>query len=73
MLWYLLEVPLWGTSNEYPQDMFLWWKRVKYVVALVYLKLRLKNISFPWEENWSRHEERVLIASADNEGPGQPV
>ena len=24
MLWYSLEVPCWGTSNEYPQDMFSW-------------------------------------------------
>ena len=24
MLWYSLEVPQWGTSNEYPQHMFLW-------------------------------------------------
>ena len=24
MLWYSLEVPHWGTSNEYPQHMFLW-------------------------------------------------
>ena len=24
MLWYLIEAPLWGASNEYPQHMFLW-------------------------------------------------
>ena len=24
MLWYSLEVPHWGTSNEYPQHMFSW-------------------------------------------------
>ena len=24
MLWYPLEAPLWGASNEYPQHMFLW-------------------------------------------------
>ena len=29
MLWYLLEVPLWGASNEYPQRMF--WGEIKYL------------------------------------------
>ena len=24
MFWYSLEVPRWGTSNEYTQHMFLW-------------------------------------------------
>ena len=30
MLWYTLEVPQGGTSNEYPQHMFLWRNYKKY-------------------------------------------
>ena len=32
MLWYSLEAPHWGTSNEYPQHMFSWRNKKKYYV-----------------------------------------
>ena len=34
MLWYSLEVPHWGTSNEYPQHMFLWRIRENYPIII---------------------------------------
>ena len=33
MLWYSLEVPNWGTSNEYPQHMFSWRNKKNIYVA----------------------------------------
>ena len=31
MLWYSLEAPRWGASNEYPQHMFSWRNKKKYL------------------------------------------
>ena len=36
MLWYSLEVPYWGTSNEYPQHMFLWTNKKNIICSYGY-------------------------------------
>ena len=42
---YSLEVPQWGTSNEYPQHMFSWGKKAKqlYVSRAMTLDLKLQQ------------------------------
>ena len=43
MLWYSLEAPRRGASNEYPQHMFSWRNKKKYLMdTLSYLKLHIK-------------------------------
>ena len=42
MLWYLLEAPQWGASNEYPQHMFSWRnKKNIYLITASYLELSI--------------------------------
>ena len=36
MLWYSIEVPHLGTSNEYPQHMFLWSNKKKYLDVFIW-------------------------------------
>ena len=47
MLWYSLEAPEWGASNEYPQHMFLWTNKkninIFWLKKVPYLKLILYN------------------------------
>ena len=61
MLWYLLEAPLWGASNEYPQHMFSWrnkkiltWYPLLSRPIILVLKLHKwsKIITFFWSDGY---------------------
>ena len=52
MLWYSLEAPCQGTSNEYPQHMFLW-RNKKNINTFELKKSTLSRAKISSEANWS--------------------
>ena len=54
MLWYSLEAPLWGASNEYPQHMFSWRNEKKYKYFWVELFEAILSNFFTFIDHKSR-------------------
>ena len=72
---YSLEVPLWGTSNEYPQHIFLWRNKKRYlntrvvqkVLSLIgflsFTQVYFKMLHCTWMVCWIADDTRLFCAN----------